>query len=742
MGDAGASLGVRKEVDLLQKLQYYIEGTIPSFSEFDLDRLVSLGVKDGARAVFEVGISRGKVDPSHLLTLVAGYYRDEQSLMLMALCLRAGAGADIYIRTPRDEEAHYLLGYLAEQYLERAGTSEAQDTVNEDGLLLLRRAVILLCYCGANPGRQRKDINNGLSLTVSSVHSLSDETVFEWSRRVGLSTVFEGIVIPLTPEAVFGLDMSGSGSNRWNEMLLVLTGDTSLAIGSVSEEVILKAVVAGSDHQVSRDIPSSGTPSSPSGSVAHSPSRSTNEEKREVLHPSLALGVPREGGELRRSGTSHTPQPMKKELMSIAPSPSKRRGMDYSLILNSLDNYNVHSFRWCLELGCELSYPLVNAILLRLGSLRRNGQAVLKSLQMQLVISMLEHGTILDGEQYQLAVDSAGNEGEVIVRTYQRPYWEKVCTRRGGTVPIRLAALATSLELGNFESSEGDGGSEASTPGVGGSLTSLCGRMKALTPLTDEQMVSLATSRREKQFNVKHAYLDELQEEKVLKCVHLTEQDIQHFTFTSLGTASYRDDNGQIWCYISSSYQRLLESGTNPVTLQPLPHSLLNEIRYKYETLQLMDLDPQHPLTFRILTEKLRGRDLPEEGSTEHALLLLRLALVRRGMELEQLHALPLSSLERAVRTSGISVNLTSLTRSHAYRTLAHVHMWLHQLGVRGNSRVVSELGVAVEGSIPPNPDVVLVNELVKEGGFLISGGGTPSLLPVGEVTSHTSAKK
>ena len=282
-----------------------------------------------------------------------------------------------------------------------------------------------------------------------------------------------------------------------------------------------------------------------------------------------------------------------RDLLSKCPIPT-RVNIDYRVVSWAYDYYDDNAIVYYARMGILMSYPLINKLLL---NMKRyiEFQPYLYYVLVKMLEVNVSCGLHMDNYQTRILLSISKTIYDRIMSAYTIPSWKKECSYQPPTdnPSTKLRSLAYGLDIDNVESHK-----------------AICRELKS-TSETDQS--SLRTSLKNRQISrlgVKHGSLSDFSTgitPPILYCVNRSttvgrpsnpgqmqvplEQsafviDGESSDYGDLSLSSYRDANGDVWCFLSSNYDTMLQTKKNPINNTTLPNSYLNEIERKSKILK------------------------------------------------------------------------------------------------------------------------------------------------------------
>lgn len=284
----------------------------------------------------------------------------------------------------------------------------------------------------------------------------------------------------------------------------------------------------------------------------------------------------------------------------VSRSISKINGMDYNVMLQAVKWGIFEAVEYYTKLGIMLSYPLINNVILLINNYNKNKFVYSVDLMSQILQTQVSNGLQIDTYQNALLTSASKYEHSVISKLYEKPYWKKICNEKyqGVKSTKRLENLAINLDIDSPEN-----------------LTGVCSQLKSLAGLEPERALEILRMKNEARFDCKHKkiadYIGDFDghQDAKLKCDHKSLIDGDPNLYINSDTISYRDEYEKIWCFPSSYYESMKETGLNPITSQKLPKSFLEELDERIKYMKKHSIDVSKPTKYNTILPSLTKND-------------------------------------------------------------------------------------------------------------------------------------
>jgi hypothetical protein len=562
----------------LVELQEIIRrGDAEEVAQFRLNRIIPDEVSDDLYGTLKLASSKdfqGNIlSPDELLTeaIEDTLTRGFDVFQLIGLALQNGASPNGYVTVNYyDEEGRqnttilHILAYAWRAYLERGNPEDPTD------LLMI---VAILSAAGTD-----------VKLPVTD-----PEILLERRRAIKKSASAAGVMKEVgEPRSVLGY-LAADDSELADEILKYVAVFTAFR-GTLADikyivkdqyftagDIQLQVPVSASDAEFMAEIAET------IGEILDEPSHMSGLEGDEKLYRCAGLHANRclnqllEGGNVTSSGVEDA-------------------------FLNAVESCNGVGVSLLIAHGFVPRYNHVDRVIFY-GKLKEyQGFKLSAEMQTGILIKMVEHGVCLDHEQ----LGEVGAYSEVTFRTISEmqsvPYWRRVCGAPGTYVRTDLKNLARELDI-NPELDK----------------NSLCEEFMTIVSVEPDNLISNAKKLQTRKRQVAGTTLKNLvdgdfKKEPQYENAHLLTRDVSDYS--SMDLHCIRDTgNGQNYCFETIDYPKVLRSGINPYTNNPISVGDLEAIRSKRDTLVMLGL-PLESTGIEAAMEKLRSK----RGSEDYEL--------------------------------------------------------------------------------------------------------------------------
>lgn len=351
----------------------------------EINKLFQVPITPEFNLTLYKALQRNAVNPDVTILQAIPRAKTREYLIPIALCLRFGADANMYVNAPKLGTIH-ILGYV---YSVLGGDrfSEDADPADEN---VLNTIVLMLIAEGSRPSlsmydRKAGKIRNDGDIPASSL------SVAEWLNDQGYATILDRVSI-------------GDSS----ELQRVVDKD-SLTVLSILLDM---PAIVGRDYEP-RDMLLAIRAFSPiSFDKIPTPMMDSS--------PSQAFNLP--------------------TVMIM---------MDYKSLDDSVTYLNSVTYDKLVKRGQMPSYLLINKILIGMRAYRNLGRIVPIQELEKMLLSSITIGTQLDQDQLSIISVMGRDILDSVLREYEQPYWRKICKAPNANAepPEPLRRLAISLNI-------------------------------------------------------------------------------------------------------------------------------------------------------------------------------------------------------------------------------------------------------------------------------------------------------
>lgn len=258
----------------------------------------------------------------------------------------------------------------------------------------------------------------------------------------------------------------------------------------------------------------------------------------------------------------------------------------------SIDICSFESFKHFFDKGLILNYFTLNILLLKIKhSYDINGKIIIDEL-INILKYSIEKGTHLDLEQLNLITMSSKQLEDDIKLIYGKPMWKKVCENTSSNyIPENLKKIAFNLNL-DFSDTK----------------SNICENLNKISSIPNKETLKQSSQNRQqkKMSNELSLISDYINNEPpLIVCENLNDG----FDYTDYSISYYKDSNQKTWCFLSNMYENLLKNKINPNTNELLPELFNEQIEYKFNILNKLNIKYSTPKTILESIDELEIND-------------------------------------------------------------------------------------------------------------------------------------
>lgn len=339
--------------------------------------------------------------------------------------------------------------------------------------------------------------------------------------------------------------------------------------------------------------------------------------------------------------------------------------LDWMVLIWAMDNYDDDTTSYYTSMGLIYSYPLMAKLLIRMKKNESQGNIYLNSTLSRILELNVGSGYIMDTEQMEYLGTISSVLRDRVKSIYAQPYWTKVCSFNpspslsiDSTVPKKLQATAITLGIENPSSHQ-----------------NVCMQLRRMTESDKNDLKTAARNRQLSRLGAKHGYISDFTAGScppVLYCVNRSTIDGEYSDYSDMSLSSYRDSNGDVWCFLSPNYKYMLETGKNPISGSMLPEPYLEEIKTKLDMLRDLGVDERKPSQLSQAIDELMKPDEPDNDVTDS--MLNRLYKLSSGyISQERIKNATQEQLMTILSASGYTIDLSNLTKQYSLCIFAYI---------------------------------------------------------------------
>ena len=252
----------------------------------------------------------------------------------------------------------------------------------------------------------------------------------------------------------------------------------------------------------------------------------------------------------------------------------------------------LEGFIYFIDIGLDITYFSINRLLLLLQNSYTVVDNIAKKNLTDMLIYSIEKGTHIDIEQLNI-ISMCSKELETDIKSkYSTPMWKKICNNNNKITNDNLKKLAFNLNLDYSDSK-----------------SAICNNLKDINDLPDKGLLKQsAINRQQKRISSDVSLISNFinGEAPNLVCSNMDDG----FEYNDPTMAYYKDDKGNLWCFLSNMYESLIKSKINPSSREPLPENFIYQLNSKLTILTNIGILPSLPKKISETIDELSKEDI------------------------------------------------------------------------------------------------------------------------------------
>lgn len=347
-------------------------------------------------------------------------------------------------------------------------------------------------------------------------------------------------------------------------------------------------------------------------------------------------------------------------LLTLTPLPKAKKLMDHVVLLDSLKYLNHGAFNHYMLKGVCPSYMLVNEILIKMKSYLQRDEKLIMLLLEKILSEIVKQGIELDQDQLSILSTLGKDIFDNIYKEYGQPYWRKICKSKTcmESIPKTLQKLALALDI---------------DPTM--DKNAICRHIDILSKADPEAVKEAAIRKQQNRVAAKTSGVQDFISEKTpaIVCRNASVLRNNPFDYNNYTLATYKDEQGALWCFPSDMYESLIEDGINPYNMEKIPDSVKIEMEGKLHILRKVGADIKDPQSFSDAINELSTPDVINQKNSEEELRKFITLVGKHGVSPETINSLTKLQMMDALRSIGYRVDLQPLSTSHALVTFSRI---------------------------------------------------------------------
>jgi hypothetical protein len=242
---------------------------------------------------------------------------------------------------------------------------------------------------------------------------------------------------------------------------------------------------------------------------------------------------------------------------------------------------NVYVFSKFLQLASTIPSETLDKLVTLIQEYRSNNDRLSSKQLEEMLRDAINYGLNLTQEQYNIINTIDADLAQSLLNDYQQPYWRKVC-RNETAIDDKLQRLIVSLGI-NPTLSKKD----------------ICQSLENMSQADPQQLIQANVTRQKQRISSDLARVNEYigGSPPQLVCRNEAVSDVSPYEYSDLDLAYYRDGADAVWCFTRDTFDDLLQSNTNPYTLQPIPQLFRSKLENQREIAQELKLGDLIPIS-------------------------------------------------------------------------------------------------------------------------------------------------
>jgi hypothetical protein len=257
-----------------------------------------------------------------------------------------------------------------------------------------------------------------------------------------------------------------------------------------------------------------------------------------------------------------------------------------------------------------------------------------------MILACVQRGIPLDSYELDWIRGLDPEFAVLIEREYKRPLWKKVCSIDDGYIPKEFTETIVFFGLPEHMNKH-----------------DLC---RSFEEITSADMDSLVRAFRKKNARIMSSRINTLRDfinyDPTAMCDNPESITGDAMDYSERALAYYKDESGKNWCFLSNSYDSLLNTQTNPINGQSLPLGFIETVRGNAAFLNAFGIPLHDPRTIQAIMDKMRTSDELVNAETNTAVDRVQSVLNSRGVTKDVL--VSMSTRETASRLSKLNINI------------------------------------------------------------------------------------
>ena len=314
---------------------------------------------------------------------------------------------------------------------------------------------------------------------------------------------------------------------------------------------------------------------------------------------------------------------------------------------------NLKSYKKYVNEGVLLKYEQINDIILSVGKYNKNDDVISAGQLREMLIYSVARGTEIDTYQEEMLKQT--QIYNIVKKSYELPYWQKVCKVTKGEVSDKLKRLAYSLNL--YPEYPKD---------------TLCHQIREISQADPEKVKKSAIERQRSRIMTDVSRINQFDDKPPTILCRNRSLVENVYDYPDSEVSFYKDPDDALWCFISPNYDKILSTKVNPYTDVAFPDFFINDVIKNKSTVSKYTDGTPVPISKSI--DKLSQNDTINNSKVDKYKKLFDEMAALNGVSDWNINKLTNEDLQEILlNTLDINTNLKDLTREHAIKTFSFV---------------------------------------------------------------------
>ena len=268
---------------------------------------------------------------------------------------------------------------------------------------------------------------------------------------------------------------------------------------------------------------------------------------------------------------------------------------EYQNIKKCIDSGYLDGFIHLINKGTIVTYYSITRILVQLRLYINNKNITMIDIYQDMIKFVINNGQPLDGEQLIIISTTSPDIANNIVKDYNKPQWLKMCNNPTvGNMTEGLKIIGYNLNLSSLNNKN-----------------NVCGKLNEFYRADQEALKNAAILRQQSRVTSDVSNISDFINGKVtpVTCSNKTLRQTNPFEYGDAALSYYRDDNNEVWCFLSNMYESLIENPINPYTNKELPEKFQAQLQTHLDILKKLGISPSNPVPIHQAIDNLKIND-------------------------------------------------------------------------------------------------------------------------------------